>query len=172
MKAWSRTLVTACATLVMPVAAVSLQVPGSAAPDFTLATLAGDTATLSHFKGRPVLLNFWASWCVPCRAEMLDIISADSAHAAQHLVVLGVNLTDQERMSDVRQFVRELQMPFPVLLDRKGKVRKSYRLRGVPTSVFIDTLGVVRFVNQGPISREALQHDLAGILAVPQHAGP
>jgi hypothetical protein len=79
--------------------------------------------------------------------------------------VLAINLTDQERMKDVRTFVRELPMPFPVLLDEKGKVRRSYALRGVPTSVFIDANGIVRIVNPGPITREAIERGLAEILA-------
>jgi peroxiredoxin len=145
-------------------AVLASQTPATAAPDFTLATLAGDTVTLASMKGRPVFLNFWATWCKPCRAEMTDIISAYGAHTEQHLVVLAINLTDQERMRDVRQFVTELQMPFPVLLDRKGKVRKGYRLRGVPTSVFIDTLGVVRFVNPGPITPQTMERGLRMIL--------
>jgi len=146
-------------------AALASQAPASAAPDFTLATLVGDSVTLSSMKGRPVFLNFWATWCKPCRGEMADIIATYGAHSDEHLVVLAINLTDQEHMADVRRFVTELQMPFPVLLDRNGKVRKSYRLRGVPTSVFIDSLGVVRLVNPGPISTETLQRGLAQILA-------
>jgi cytochrome c biogenesis protein CcmG/thiol:disulfide interchange protein DsbE len=149
------------------VTALANQAPDSAAPDFTLKTLAGDSVTLSSLKGRPVFVNFWASWCVPCRAEMAEIIHAYGAHAQQRLVVLAVNLTDQEHMADVRRFVSELRMPFPVLLDRNGKVRKSYRLRGVPTSVFIDTLGIIRLVNRGPITRETIQRGLAEILPAP-----
>jgi len=145
-------------------ATLATQAPASAAPDFTLTTLAGDSVALSSLKGRPVFLNFWATWCKPCRGEMADIITAYRAHTDQRLAVLAINLTDQEHVADVREFVAELQMPFPVLLDRKGKVRKSHRLRGVPTSVFIDTLGVVRFVNQGPIAPEAIQRGLSLIL--------
>ena len=146
-------------------AVLAAQAPGSAAPDFTLKTLAGDTVTLSRFQGRPVFLNFWATWCGPCRAEMEEIARTYSAHADQGLQVFAIDLTDQERkMKDVREFVDELQMPFPVLLDEKGKVRKRYVLRGVPTSVFIDARGVVRLVNPGPITTETIQRGLAEIL--------
>ena len=113
-----------------------------------------------------MFLNFWASWCTPCRGEMSDIIAAYNGHKDQGLQVLAINLTDQEHMSDVRRFAVELQMPFPVLLDQKGKVRQSYALRGVPTSVFIDARGVVRLVNPGPITSEAIQRGLAQILPV------
>ena len=140
------------------------QSPGAAAIDFRLKALSGETVTLGEYRGRPLLLNFWATWCKPCRAEMTDIIAAYNAHKDRDLQVLAINLTDQERMKDVRTFVSELQMPFPVLLDQKGKVRKSYALRGVPTSVFIDSSGVVRFVNPGPITRELIERGLAAIL--------
>jgi cytochrome c biogenesis protein CcmG, thiol:disulfide interchange protein DsbE len=154
----------ALAVLVTCAATGVAQSPGTAASDFRLKALAGGTATLVEYRGRPLLLNFWATWCKPCRAEMTDIIAAYNAHKDQDLQVLAINLTDQERMKDVRTFVSELQMPFPVLLDEKGKVRKSYALRGVPTSVFIDSSGVVRFVNPGPITRELIERGLAAIL--------
>ena len=154
----------ALTALVINAATGLAQSPGVAAIDFRLKSLAGGTVTLADYRGRPLFLNFWATWCKPCRAEMTDIIAAYDAHKDQHLQVLAINLTDQERMKDVRAFVNELQMPFPVLLDEKGKVRKSYALRGVPTSVFIDSSGIVRFVNPGPITRELIEHGLAAIL--------
>ena len=150
--------------LVMATVRPSAQGLGAVAPDFSLKTLAGDTVTLSHLRGHPVFLNFWATWCKPCRGEMSDIIAAYDAHHTAGLEVVAINLTDQERMKDVRTFVDDLRLPFPVLLDEKGKVRKTYRLRGVPTSVFIDTLGVVHLVNIGPITRENIQRGLADIL--------
>lgn len=155
----------AFATLLPAAGQGSAQTLGSPAPDFTLKTLVGDTASLSSFRGRPVFLNFWATWCAPCRAEMEEIASAYRAHTNEGLQVLAIDLTDQERkMKEVRSFVDELQMPFPVLLDEKGKVRKRYALRGVPTSVFIDASGVVRMVNPGPITSETIQRGLAEIL--------
>ncbi len=154
----------AFATLLTAAGSLSAQTLGSPAPDFALNTLAGGTASLSDYTGRPVFINFWASWCTPCRGEMSDIIAAYDAHKDQHLQVLAINLTDQERMKDVRKFVEALQLPFPVLLDEKGKVRKRYALHGVPTSLFIDAQGLVRLVNPGPITSETIQRGLAEIL--------
>jgi peroxiredoxin len=137
---------------------------GQAAPEFRLKLLPGGEASLSQFKGRPILVNFWATWCKPCRQEMPEIITAYQAHRASGLEVLAVNLSDQESMKDVRKFVAELQLPFPVLLDEKGKTRKQYGLITVPTSFFIDAKGFVRGVNAGPIGAKALKDGLAEIL--------
>ncbi len=164
MRLGSQFLCIAFATLLSAAGLLAAQTLGSPAPDFTLKTLAGGTARLSDYTGRPVFLNFWASWCKPCRGEMSDIIAAYDAHKDQHLQVLAINLTDQERMTDARRFADEFHMPFPVLLDEKGKVRKSYALRGVPTSVFIDSQGIVRLVNPGPITSGTIQRGLAEIL--------
>jgi thiol-disulfide isomerase/thioredoxin len=164
-QAWRFSLALAAQSL----AAVSLtsQTPprqGSVAPGFTLTTLAGSPANLSDYKGRPVLINFWASWCEPCRGEMPLIVAAYAAHKPAGLEVLAVNLTDQEGMKDVRKFVAAFQMPFPVLLDAQGRVRRLYALRGLPTSVFVGADGVVRLVNRGPVTAESLDLGLAGIL--------
>ena len=164
MRLGSQLVSMAFATFLPAAGALSAQTLGSPAPDFTLKTLAGGTASLSDYKGLPVFLNFWASWCKPCRGEMSDIIAAYDAHKDQHLQVLAINLTDQEHLSDARRFVDELHMPFPVLLDHKGKVRKRYALRGAPTSVFIDARGIVRLVNPGPITSETIESGLAEIL--------
>jgi peroxiredoxin len=151
-------------------AAVSLgaQTPGDTAPAFTLKTLAGGADSLSGYKGHPVLINFWATWCPPCREEMRMLVAAYQAHQQDSLVVLAVDLTDQETSKrNVENFVADFQMTFPVLLDERGKLRRRYKLRGVPTSVFVGADGVVRAVNPGPITEAALQQHLAEIL--PSH---
>jgi peroxiredoxin len=144
------------------------QTPGNTAPAFTLKTLDGTPVSLSDYAGHPVLINFWASWCTPCRGEMPSIVAAYNAHQQAGLAILAIDLTDQEGSTkDIRKFQAEYQMPFPVLLDAKGKARKLYALRGVPTSVFVGADGVVRGVNPGPISEAALQHHLSEILPAP-----
>lgn len=146
-------------------ATLRAQSPGDTAPPFSLKTLDGATASLSDYGGHPVLLNFWASWCKPCRSEMPIIITAYQAHRAAGLAVLAINLSDQERsIKDIRKFQAEFQMPFPVLLDNKGKARKVYQLRGVPTSVFIGSDGMLRSVHPGPISETVLEQRLSEIL--------
>jgi thiol-disulfide isomerase/thioredoxin len=152
-------------TSLLAAAALRAQSPGDMAPAVSLKTLDGATASLSDYAGHPVLVNFWATWCQPCRAELPLIISAYQAHQPAGLTVLAIDLTDQERSTkDIRKFQAEFQMPFPVLLDEKGKARKLYRLRGVPTSVFVGSDGKVRSVHPGPISETVLQERLKEIL--------
>ena len=148
---------------------LSAQMTGKSAPAFALKTLDGGVDSLSHYAGRPLLINFWASWCKPCRTEMPFIIAAYQAHQRERLAVLAIDLKDQERSTkDVGKFVTEFRMPFPVLLDEKGKVRRLYALRGVPTSIFVGRDGLVRSVNQGPISEPVLRQRLADIFATHQ----
>jgi hypothetical protein len=96
------------------------------------------------------------------------LVSAHRAHQQAGLAVLAINLSDQEGSTkDIRTFQAEFQMPFPVLLDNKGKARKLYRLRGVPTSIFVGSDGVVRSVHPGPITEAVMQQRLAEILPPP-----
>jgi thiol-disulfide isomerase/thioredoxin len=144
---------------------LSSQTAGDTAPAFTLKTLAGPPDSLSDYKGHPVLVNFWASWCPPCHDEMRMLVAAYQAHRQDSLVVLAVDLTDQEiSMRNLRDSVAAFQMVFPVLLDERGRVRRRYKLRGVPTSVFIGSDGLVRAVVTGPITAAALHQHLAEIL--------
>jgi len=141
------------------------QAPGRPAPDFELKSLEGRPTRLSEFRGRPLLVNFWASWCDPCREEMPAIVVAFERHSAARLAVLAVNLRDQERERDVRRFVEEFRLPFPILLDTRGTVRRRYRVRAIPTSVFIDSAGIVRMVHPGPMTADALSRGLAAVLS-------
>ena len=136
---------------------------GDLAPGFSLRTLDGPMAKLSDHRGRAVVLNFWASWCVPCRAELPQLLEVYQANESRGLSVLAVNLTDQERRKDVADFVRDNRVPFPVLLDERGRVRERYRVIAVPTTVFIDRAGAVQRIHSGPITSRALEDGLAAI---------
>lgn len=128
-------------------------VAGAPAPDFTLKALDGGEVTLSKFRGRPVLINFWASWCVPCRVETPELERAYEAHKAMGFVVLGVNLTSRDSLPEVEAFVKEFKMTYPVLLDETGRVAEDlYRLRGLPLSVFVNRDGVITRLQLGAMS--------------------
>lgn len=130
-------------------------VVGQPAPDVTLKTLAGDLVSLTDFRGQPVLINFWATWCAPCRLEMPSLVQAYEAHKADGFVILAVNLTAQDSIADVQAFVEEFKMTFPVLLDETGEVADIlYQLRGLPTSVFVDRDGRIARVHIGVMTGE------------------
>ena len=130
---------------------------GRPAPDFTLPTLEGDAVSLSDYRGRPVLMNFWATWCAPCRLEMPELVRAYNTHQAEGFVVLAVDLTDQDSIDDVRAFVEEFDMTFPVLLDETGAVyNELYRLLGLPMSVFVDREGRIERIYIGLMTADQI----------------
>ena len=136
---------------------------GFLAPDFTLTTLDGNSVRLGDLRGNPVLINFWASWCGPCRAEMPHIQAASEAHADDGLVVLAVN--QMESPPPVARFVEEFALTFPVPMDSHGSVSATYRARALPTSFFVDADGVVRDTFTGPMSGGLLESKLKTILS-------
>src|SRR5581483_2973700 len=143
----------------------ALPLEGQDAPDFTLKTLDGSILTLSKLRGQPVLINFWASWCEPCRAEMPEIVRAYEAHKADGLVVLAINMTFVDSLPEAQAFVKEFHMPFPVLLDDTGAVaRDAYRLPVLPMSFFIDRKGMIVHRQIGAMNGKQLDTFVGEIL--------
>ncbi len=143
----------------------SIAVLGKPAPDFTLKTVEGKEISLSDLKGKAVLINLWASWCPPCRYEMPGIQAAYEKYKSKGLVVLGIDFTVQDNLQDVKAFIQELHLTFPILLDETGDVSAGlYGMRGLPTSFFIDTDGVIQRIQIGAIPPEKLDEFLAEIL--------
>lgn len=132
---------------------------GEAAPDFAMVLDDGRYLRLSDLQGKPVALNFWATWCGPCRLEMPELVKA--ANADEDLVVLAADV--QEARSPVEDFVAEFKMNLPVVLDKEGKVRNLYRVPGLPTTYFIDKTGKIASVVVGPLTPQVLADRLAEI---------
>ncbi len=139
-------------------AAPSLPAPqaGFLAPDFTLQTASGEAISLSELRGKAVLLNVWASWCGPCRAEMPAMQRIYEEYAGQGLVVLAVNATDQDSAAAALAFASELGLTFPIVFDTDGGVGRQYAVRALPSSYFIRPDGVIEEVIIGGPMAEAL----------------
>ncbi len=132
------------------------------APDFELKTLEGETVRLSDFKGKPVLVNFWATWCGPCRSEFPDFQKA-WVDNADNLVIIGVNNTTTDIRDQIPGFLEEFEVTFPIVLDETGETAKAYNILGLPTSFFIDRNGIVIEVFTGPISKAYIESKLSGL---------
>jgi thiol-disulfide isomerase/thioredoxin len=141
--------------------------PGGRAPEIDLPTLSGGRLQLSKLRGHPVVVSFWGTWCPPCRDEFPELVKAFVTHGPSGLYVVAVNGRDQETSDkNVQKFVDEFSATFHVALDHRGRARRAFLIQGLPTTVFIDSGGVIRGVQRGPISREELSRGLASILTV------
>ncbi|MBM7540339.1 redoxin domain-containing protein [Amphibacillus cookii] len=115
---------------------------GDQAPPFELETLTGETITLADYQGKAVMLNFWATWCPPCRAEMPDMEKFYQSHEVE---ILAVNLTPTESSeNDVESFVQDYGLNFNIPLDKEGEVSSLYAIRPVPTTFMIDSNGIIQ----------------------------
>ncbi|MBU2608008.1 MAG: TlpA family protein disulfide reductase [Chloroflexi bacterium] len=115
---------------------------GNLAPDFQLQTLDGQTFSLSGVRGKPVLLNFWATWCGPCRFEMPFLQEIYDEYSNKGLVVIAVDIGESK--SDVENFMQREGLTLPALLDSQTEVAKLYRVAAIPTTFFIDKDGIIR----------------------------
>lgn len=121
------------------------------AVDFTLMTLHDEVLSLSSFEGKRVMLNFWATWCGPCREEMPHMQKAYEQHS--DAAIIAVNMTDQDYgKARVQSFVEEYRLTFPVVLDEAGDVAKLYGVIAVPTTIFIDEQGRITDRVSGPLT--------------------
>lgn len=131
---------------------------GYKAPDFQLQTPDGNLVALSSYSGKPVIVNFWATWCPPCRAEMPDMQRIYEDYRREGLIILGIN--NQESGNVVKEFSDEFGLTFPLLLDSNGKVSELYLVRNFPTTLFIDSNGVINSIQIGSMDYERFQLEI------------
>jgi peroxiredoxin len=135
---------------------------GDKAVDFTLETIDGEVKKLSDYKGKKVILNFWATWCPPCKAEMPHMEKFYEENRDNNVVVLAVNLTSSESNErNVGAFIKDYRLTFPVLMDSNGSIGDTYQAVTIPTTYYIDTNGIIQHKLVGPMSKDTME-DLIG----------
>ncbi|MCS7038567.1 MAG: TlpA disulfide reductase family protein [Anaerolineae bacterium] len=151
---WSRVPVASPPTMAQPLA-------GHPAPDFTLSQVGGGELSLADLRGRPVVLNFWATWCAPCEAEMPELEQAYRRYGNAGLVVIGVNQGEDE--ATVRAYADRLGLSFPLVRDGDTQVGRRYRVEALPTTFFIDREGIIREQVIGQMNTAVLRQRLRSI---------
>ena len=135
----------AAAALALP--ALAADPTGSPAPAFTLGSSAGSNVSLAQYKGQVVMLNFWASWCGPCRQEMPLLESIYKKYNRMGFTLIGVNVEPDSNAAN--QWLKQTPVSFPILYDKDSKVSKMYDVAGMPSTVIIDRTGKLRVLHRG-----------------------
>lgn len=160
VRSWVKLLALAAAAVIATQLLVQKEAPpfkmGEAAPPLSLADLQGRRVDLASLRGKVVLVNFWATWCAPCLAEIPELADAWRTQRGRCLEVLGV-AEESGSPADVAEFARRNAIPYPVVLDQDGKVAADWQVPGYPRSYLVDRDGRVRRVFDGPLSRGGLE---------------
>ena len=136
---------------------------GAMAPPFELVDLQGQTHTLEEFRGHPVVLNFWATWCPPCKAEMPALQSVYEKYSEDGLVLIGINV--QENPAVIQQFIDDYGLTFPVFLDSTANTSRAYQQEAFPSTYFIDRDGrVAETAFGGPMSEGFIESNVRKIM--------
>lgn len=145
-----------------PTGPVDTPIVGRPAPAFDLQTLDGQRVSLAELRGSPVVLNFWASWCIPCREEAPLLTAADATYRSRGLRILGV--VYQDSSENAGGFMARYGQTYPGLLDPDGRTAIDYGVFGIPETFFIDATGVVRSRQVGPVTEAELRRRIEAIL--------
>ena len=162
---WAAAAAVAVALAMWPLWASDRETPGRANLDFTLPDMNGANVRLADFRGRPIILNFWATWCGPCRAEIPALVAIADEYQPQRLAVLGVSVDDAP--ADLRRFAAEYRMNYPVLVGLgQDKMQETYdAAMFVPITWLIRADGTVFLKHQGPATPEWLRTQAKALVA-------
>jgi cytochrome c biogenesis protein CcmG/thiol:disulfide interchange protein DsbE len=138
---------------------------GLRAPEFTLQAMDGKTYRLSELAGRPVLINYWATWCIPCKAELPILEKLYQEYQQKGMVVISVNAIEQDSTDKVQGIINQFGMTFPVLLDQGAQFANLYQAIFFPTTVLVDASGVIREINLGDSTEAELRTSLDNVVA-------
>lgn len=131
---------------------------GKPAPDFELTTLAGEKVQLSDYKGKKVILNFWATWCPPCKAEMPHMQNFYENNKGNDIEIVAVNLTNMDKgKTEIENFVKKYGLTFDIPLDPEGTIGAQYQAFSIPTSYIIDSKGIITKKIIGPMDENMLE---------------
>ncbi|TCP55522.1 thiol-disulfide isomerase/thioredoxin [Tumebacillus sp. BK434] len=137
---------------------------GHRAPSFELQTFDGKTVKLADLQGKPVVLNFWASWCGPCRNEMPDLEEMHKKYGDQ-VHFYGVNLTSQDNLENAKKFMGEMGVTFPSLMDSDEKTAQNYRTFSIPMTYAVDQNGIISEIHKGQINKVVMDGMLQRLVA-------
>ena len=132
------------------------------APDFSVALFDGNSFQLGTYRGKSVLINFFASWCVPCREEIPTLNQVYREYRQREVAFIGIAVNDTE--DKAKQFVVEFDVSFPTGVDKTGEISDAFGLYGVPTTLFIDKEGIISYLHSGGVTEKLLKHELDKIL--------
>ncbi|MBI9043801.1 MAG: redoxin domain-containing protein [Anaerolineaceae bacterium] len=131
---------------------------GESMSDFTLIDVEGNQVSLRYFEGRPVLINAWATWCPPCRAEMPDLNAYYQAHQEEGFMILAVNAGESQK--EVTQFTEHVDLDFPVLMDPGNGLLNELRVFSFPTSILVGRDGLVKAIHIGLFTPEMMEEEI------------
>ncbi|MFT9846672.1 peroxiredoxin family protein [Aneurinibacillus sp. REN35] len=131
---------------------------GDMAPDFVLKAMDGTEKKLSDFRGKKVIVNMWATWCPPCRAEMPDMQKFYEKNKQKGIEIVAINLTQSEKnKNSVPAFIQEFGLTFPVFLDEKSEIANTFQVQAIPTSYIIDSNGIIHQAITGPMDYDTME---------------
>ncbi len=132
------------------------------APDFTLELFEGGKFEFGAHKGKPILINFLASWCIPCREEIPILNRAYSVYKHQGVAFVAIAVDDTQE--NMKQFIKKYELELPTGIDASGEIKDAYGLYGVPTTLFIDKKGFINYLHPGSVTEVLVHHELDKLL--------